>query len=96
MANHMTLHLFGDQTYDIEPHVKDLTQHRHNPILEDFLVKAYNAVRSEIYTLPPEIRDDLPRFTCVDDLLLRKRGGRQCIPLDMAVTCIFQLGTFIR
>lgn len=96
MANQMTLYLFGDQTYDIEPHMKDLLRHRKNPLLEDFLVKSYNAVRREIYSLPPEIRDDLPRFTCVDDLVLRKRGGPRCIPLDMAMTCIFQLGNFIR
>lgn len=96
MADHMTLYLFGDQTYDVEPQMKDLLRHRQNPILDDFLVKAYNAVRREIYSLPPEIRDELPRFTCVEDLALRKRGGARCIPLDMAMTCMFQLGTFIR
>ena len=92
----MTLYLFGDQTYDIEPHMRDLLRHRRNPLVEDFLVKAYNAIRSEIYGLPAEIRDGLPRFTCVDDLVFHKRGGRRCIPLDMATTCMFQLGSFIR
>ena len=96
MSNRLKLYLFGDQTYDIQPYLKDLLQYRYNPVLEDFLVKAYGVIRTEIYQLSPETRDNLPRFTSVDDLLLRKPGGKRCIPLDMAVACIYQVGTFIR
>lgn len=96
MADQLKLYLFGDQTYDVQPYLKDLMRYRHNPVLEDFLVKAYNAIRTEIYKLPHKIRDDLPRFTCLDDLVLRKPGGIRCIPLDVAVTCMYQLGVFIR
>ncbi|KAI1506778.1 ketoacyl-synt-domain-containing protein, partial [Biscogniauxia marginata] len=95
MADQLKLYLFGDQTYDIRPGLKDLMRHRHNPILEDFLVKAYDAIRVEIYKLPAETRDDLPRFTCLDDLVLWKQDGKRCIALDMAVTCLYQLGAFI-
>ncbi|KAI1780725.1 polyketide synthase [Hypoxylon cercidicola] len=95
MAAQLNLYLFGDQTYDIQPHIKDLLRHRHNPVLEDFLVKTYHAIRTEIYRLPPQIRDDLPRLTCLDDLVLWKPAGKRCIPLDMAATCMYQLGTFI-
>ena len=96
MADQLKLYLFGDQTYDIQLHLKDLIRYRHNPVLEDFLVKAYDAIRTEIYKLPREIRDDLPRFTCLDDIICWKQGGKRCIPLDMAVTCMYQLGVFIR
>ena len=96
MSDHMKLYLFGDQTYDIQPEFKDLLLHRRNPVLEDFLVKAYSTIRKDIYKLPKEIREELPRFTCLDDLILRKQGGKRCIPLDMAVTCMYQLGVFIR
>lgn len=96
MTGQLTLYLFGDQTYDTQPHLKDLQPHRDNPVLEDFLVKAYAAIRSEIYKLPWHVRHDLPRFTCLDDIILRKPGGTRCVPLDMAVTCMYQLGTFIR
>jgi len=96
MAKQLKLYLFGDQTYNIQPHLGDLVLHRHNAVLDDFLGKAYNAIRAEIYQLPRDIRDDLPRFTCVDDVLLRKPGGKRYVPLDMAVTCMYQLGTFIR
>ena len=96
MTGQLKLYLFGDQTYDIQPYLKDLIQYRHNPVLDDFLVKAYNAIRTEIYNLPCEVRDNLPRLTCVDDILWRRQGGKRCVPLDMAVTCMYQLGTFIR
>lgn len=96
MSDHMKLYLFGDQTYDIQPDLKDLLRYRHNPVLEDFLVKVYDTIRNDIYKLPNEIREELPRFTCLDDLVLWKQGGKRCIPLDMAVTCMYQLGAFIR
>ena len=90
------LYLFGDQTYDVRQHLENLLHYRRNPVLEDFLVKAYDAIRVEIFTLPPQVRDDLPRFTCLDDLILWKQDGKSCVPLDMAVTCLYQLGVFIR
>ena len=96
MADQLKLYLFGDQTFDIQPHLKDLLRHRQNPVLEDFFVKTYDAIRTEIYQLPREIRDDLPRFNSVNDLLLQKPGGKRCVALDMAVTCIYQIGVFIR
>ena len=96
MADQLKLYLFGDQTYDIQPHFKDLVRHRQNPVLEDFLVKAYDAIRTETYKLPNDIRHELPRFTSLDDIIFRKHGGRRCVPLDMAMTCMYQLGAFIR
>ncbi|KAI4180806.1 MAG: hypothetical protein L6R41_007007, partial [Letrouitia leprolyta] len=89
------LYLFGDQTYDVQSSLKDLIRHKNNPVLDEFLAKSYEAVRHEIYGLPAETRESLPRFTAVDDILLRKPGGTPCVPLDMAVTCMYQLGTFI-
>ncbi|KAI2476002.1 Type I Iterative Polyketide synthase [Pyrenophora tritici-repentis] len=95
MAQQLKLFLFGDQTYDIKPHLKDLALRPHNAVLDDFLGKAYDAIRAEVYQLPRDIRSELPRFTCVDDVLMRKLGGRRCVPLDMAVTCMYQVATFI-
>ena len=95
MVDHLKLYLFGDQTYDIQPHLRTLLQKRDNPVLEDFLVKSYDVVRAVIFTLPAQVREDFPRFTCLDDLVLWTQSGKRCIPLDMAVTCIYQLGVFI-
>ena len=92
----MKLYLFGDQTYDTQSDLKDLLEHKKNPILKDFFMHAYDAIRIEIYNLPQEVRDDLPRFTCFYDLVFRKEGRKGCIPIDMAMTCVYQLGAFIR
>lgn len=95
MTDSLKLYLFGDQTYHLQPHLKDLLRSRDNPVLEDFLVKAYDALRAELYKLAPRVRDELPRFTCLDDLVLWNQTGKRCIPLDMVVTCLYQLGKFI-
>ena len=96
MADHPKLYLFGDQTYDLQPHLRDLLGDSDNPVLEAFLAKAYDVVRAEIYNLPLQTRENLPRFTCLNDLVLWSQGGKPCIPLDMAITCMYQLGCFIR
>ncbi|KAL8639261.1 MAG: hypothetical protein Q9228_003690 [Teloschistes exilis] len=96
MKQQQMLYLFGDQTYDVRQRLNNLLHYRNDPVVEDFLLKAYNAIRREIYTLPSQARDGLPRFTCVDDLVLWRGDGRRCVPLDMAVTCMYQLAVFIR
>ncbi|KAJ5698625.1 Type I Polyketide synthases (Type I PKS) [Penicillium macrosclerotiorum] len=95
MSKQLSLYLFGDQTFDVQPHLKHLLRKRDNVILEEFASRSYDAIRTEIYKLPTQVRDDLDRFTCVDDLVSWDCCGRRCIPLDMAVTCMYQLGTFI-
>jgi hypothetical protein len=95
MTDQLPFFIFGDQTFDVQPHLKDLLAKRDNPVLLDFMTKSYNAIRNEMYKLPEQVRDDLARFTCVDDLVFWNQIGRRCIPLDMAVTCMYQLGTFI-
>jgi hypothetical protein len=96
MPDQLKLCIFGDQTFDLTPHWKELFQIRDNPAVEDFLVKAYNAVRLEIYKLPLEVRDDIPRFTNFNDLILSNQSGRRCVAIDTAVSCIYQLATFLR
>ncbi|KAH9904016.1 hypothetical protein F4778DRAFT_770564 [Xylariomycetidae sp. FL2044] len=95
MAADMKLHLFGDQTFDIQPHLQGLLLKRDDLFLRDFLDKAYSAVRLEIYKLPSHIRDGIPRFTSLEDMFLWDRTGKRCIALDMALTTIYHIGIFI-
>lgn len=88
--------LFGDQTYDIGPHFKALLHQRDNPVLDSFLARAYDAIRGEIFKLPANVREEVPRFTCLEDLAYWNHRSKRCIALDMAVTCMYQLGSFIR
>ncbi|ENH69483.1 Conidial yellow pigment biosynthesis polyketide synthase [Fusarium oxysporum f. sp. cubense race 1] len=95
MASHMKLYLFGDQTFEVQPHLQHLLQKRDNLFLHEFLNQSYNALRAELVKIPYSIRKDLPRFTCQEDLLLWDQSGPRCIALDMAMTTLYQLGTFI-
>jgi hypothetical protein len=98
MGHQETLYLFGDQTFDVEPHLHELLDAKNsNVVLRDFLEKAYDAIRVQIFQLPKHVREELPRFTSIEDMLLwrRSEGSSRCVPLDMAMTCIYQLGSFI-
>lgn len=95
MAETLKLYVFGDQTYDTQPHLTELLQHRGNPILDNLLEQIYNGLRVEIHKLPPHILNDLPRFTSIEDVLLWSKSGKRYLPLDMALTCTYQLATFI-
>ncbi|KAG7416252.1 Non-reducing polyketide synthase fsr1 [Fusarium oxysporum f. sp. rapae] len=95
MASHMKLYLFGDQAFEVQPHLQHLLQKRDNLFLHDFLNQSYNALRAELFKIPYSIRKDLPRFTCQEDLLLWDQSGPRCVALDMAMTTLYQLGTFI-
>ncbi|KAJ5766819.1 Acyl transferase/acyl hydrolase/lysophospholipase [Penicillium nucicola] len=85
MAEDWKLYLFGDQAYNIQTYRQDLLRNRDNPVLEHFLMKAYDALRSEIYTLPSATRDIYPRFTCVDDVIQWNPTGERLVTLDMAI-----------
>ncbi|KAF7546534.1 hypothetical protein G7Z17_g8371 [Cylindrodendrum hubeiense] len=98
MEHQETLYLFGDQTFDVEPHLPKLLDAKNsNVILRDFLDRVYDALRVQIFQLPKNVREELPRFTNIEDVLLWKRteGSIRCVPLDMAMTCMYQLASFI-
>ncbi|RWA03415.1 hypothetical protein EKO27_g11693 [Xylaria grammica] len=98
MGHHKTLYLFGDQTFDVEPHMpKLLDAGNTNVVLRDFLDDAYDAIRLQIFRLPANVRVELPRFTSIEDVILWKQPKERsrCVPLDMAMTCLYQLGSFI-
>ncbi|KAK4227269.1 hypothetical protein QBC38DRAFT_499531 [Podospora fimiseda] len=97
-TSELNLYLFGDQTFTIQPHLQHLLARTSTILpLYELLSKAYSAIRTELYTLPPHVRDDLPRFTCLQDLLLwdPAQAGRSCLPLDMALTTLYHLGSFV-
>ncbi|KAK2014996.1 beta-ketoacyl synthase domain-containing protein [Colletotrichum eremochloae] len=93
----MSLYLFGDQTFNIAEGLKDLLRYRTNPLVDDFLEKSYQLIRNELYLLPSAVRESLPRFTCIEDIvLLGTQNEGKCNALDLALTCVYQIGTFIR
>ncbi|KAJ0104403.1 hypothetical protein J7T55_010867 [Diaporthe amygdali] len=99
--NMVKLYLFGDQTYDVGPHLKSLLleSHHGNVLMTDFFHRCYNALRAEIYRLPFQERESLPRFTSIEDIILWRTTSpdeaRHCVPLDMSLTCIYHIAAFI-
>ncbi|KJZ69255.1 hypothetical protein HIM_11358 [Hirsutella minnesotensis 3608] len=96
MANQVKLYLFGDQTYDIQPNLKTLLLSKSNPVLDAFLSKALDAIQLEIDALRHALPHNVPRFTTVYELVLwNQTTEKRCIALDMAVTCLYHLATFM-
>ena len=96
MAESLKLFIFGDQTYDTSSHLTALLRHRGNPILDDLLERIYNGIRIELHRLPTQVGNGLPRFTSIEDILLWSKSGKRYLPLDMALTCMYQLATFLK
>lgn len=90
------LYVFGDQTYEFQ--INDLRKlvldGNSDPIVVEFLDRARRAIQNDLYQLRPEDQHYAPSFACVTDLFLWKSG--QCVPVDMAMLCLFQLGSFMR
>ncbi|GAW18496.1 hypothetical protein ANO14919_079720 [Xylariales sp. No.14919] len=98
MGHQKMLYLFGDQTFDVEPHMpKLLDAGNTSVVLRNFLDSVYDVLRLHIFQLPVNVRGELPRFTGIEDVMLWKQPKERsrCVPLDMAMTCLYQLGSFI-
>jgi hypothetical protein len=95
MAGHIKLYLFGDQTFNAIAQLPNLLQARDNPVLDRLLTKAYSALRAEIHKLPLQTTQDIPRFSALEDLVNTRKNGKRCLPLDMALTCLYHLGKFV-
>lgn len=44
---------------------------------------------------PPENSKDITRFCAIEDLVLARKNGKRCLPLDMALTCLYRVSKFI-
>jgi hypothetical protein len=96
MVQQLNVYLFGDQTYDYNAKLSDLLHRKDNPILTSFLDQACSIIRAEIAQLPQWQRASFPKFTNLADLLARQREGDVNPAFQTALSCIYQLGCFIR
>lgn len=97
MGKPIGVYLFGDQTFDVCTKLRDLLHSNDSPTLDRFFQQAYFNLRSEIAQLPVYERDKYPRFANLAELLAwRERQQSPNVALDNALTCIYQLGYFIR
>ncbi|KAK1522186.1 beta-ketoacyl synthase [Colletotrichum costaricense] len=89
-------YVFGDQTHDIADTLRSLVQSHHDPLVIDFLERSCGVLKHEVARLSPEQQARCPRFATLADLLSSYRSGTLNPCLVQALTCITQLGLFIR
>ena len=89
--------LFGDQIPDLPGAFRRINQRKDkNPLLGSFLDKVKAALREEVGRQPRSVREDVPAFTTVFDLIERYHRLRVPNPaLTSALLCVAQLATFI-
>lgn len=90
------VYLFGDQTGDFDAGLRRLLHVKNNSLVTAFFQKCFYALRQQITRLPPSQRQIFPRFTSIIDLLARYRESGVNPALESALTCIYELGCFIR
>lgn len=96
MAVPRRIYLFGDQTFDIHASLSELLQLHENPILTTFFERSCHALRRAIGNLESHYQDQFPRFSNLADLNAVHQKGQPNPALAQFLTCICQLGLFIR
>lgn len=97
MGSQFKVYLFGDQTFDLFPNLRQLLYSKNSPLLESFFEQAYYKIRAEIGSLPATERESYAHFTSIADILSWERQHTlHHPPIQSALTCIYQLGEFIR
>ncbi|OCL05426.1 ketoacyl-synt-domain-containing protein [Glonium stellatum] len=96
MEENTSLFLFGDQTDDARSSLRVLLRTEFDPILETFVKKSYEAIRTELLRpLRVENRRDWS-FSNLLELLDLRLHGPQRVALDHAITTICQFGLFFK
>ncbi|KAM3419059.1 hypothetical protein BST61_g5014 [Cercospora zeina] len=87
---------FGDQTYDCSEAVSQLLRVRDDAVVVDFLERSCAVLKSELARLSSEQQRENPRFAILAELVPPYRAGTLNPALSQALSCIAQLGLFIR
>ncbi|MCJ1401237.1 hypothetical protein MMC11_004449 [Xylographa trunciseda] len=95
MADSCHIYLFGDQSFDYTHGLRDLVHSRSDPLLEWFFEKTYYELRTEISTLPQKQQAEYGKFSNFAELTAHKVAGSLHPALDQALSCAYQLASFI-
>ncbi|KAI0856137.1 polyketide synthase for naphthopyrone YWA1 [Xylaria cubensis] len=97
MGEERSICLFGDQTNDFIPGLRQLLRVRDSPLLHSFFEKSHLALRQEVARQSRSVRESLPRFSNTSDLFAAYLGDHSSDPvLAIILSTIYQLGSFIR
>ncbi|KAK4609999.1 Norsolorinic acid synthase [Fulvia fulva] len=88
--------VFGDQTYDFVPKLRELFQVKDNPILTAFLEQSHYVVRAQMIQSLPPAEHKAARTFDLADMLKKYVAGKLSPAFQTALSCITQLGVFMR
>jgi naphtho-gamma-pyrone polyketide synthase len=96
MVPNIRVLLFGDQSADFIPALRQLVSVKDNPLIVSFFEKAYTTLRNEVAQHPRTERE-IPGFTSVENLLWRySESGARSPEIESALICIYQIASFLR
>lgn len=92
----MKILLFGDQGGDYHLNLRDKLHQKDNPILVSFLEKTTAALHEEVTQQPRLIRESVPQFSTLLDLLETLDVPALSNPaIESAICCICQIACLI-
>jgi hypothetical protein len=86
--------LFDDSTSDRDSVLRRLVHEYDNSLLESFLQQASSLLREEVGRQPKPIRDKLPQFSSITELIGRCHDRSYPI-IDYALLYIYQIGSLL-
>ena len=96
MASHKRVLIFGDQTVDVYPDIKHLTQQsKHLLILQTFLQNASDVLQSETAKLHTRERERFRAFDSILGLAESHVNGTLDVVISTVLLCVAQLGSLI-
>lgn len=96
MATPVNVFLYGDQSYDFVPNLRELLKTNDNPILSAFLDQAHYVIRAQaIKSLPPAVHKPC-RTATLAQLLRKYVDGVLPASFTTPLFCIAQLGSFMK
>lgn len=96
MLQNTNLFLFGDQTFDFVPALRRLLSVQDHVILAAFLDQCHHVIRSEGFKHLTAAEYKLARSSSLAQLLQKYVAGGLNPAFQTTLSCISQLGCFIR
>ena len=96
MAHQTRVFLFGDQTYDFVPSLRELLRTTDNPLLTAFLDQSHYVIRAQMNQYLPLKERRESGTQNLANLLQKYCDGVLNPAFQTALACICQLGCFIR
>lgn len=96
MAQSTRILVFGDQTFDFVPKLRELLATKDNPILTAFLEQSHYVVRAQMIQSLPPAEHKAARTFDLADMLKKYAAGKLSPAFQTALSCITQLGSFMQ